>query len=164
MHIDVHVRKMIIEYAQMLSTAHRYLDGNEIIDTSGKRKVKRWIHPELNDVLYKSVHINHPCTVWVRQSVYNYCWLYQLFIDLCDEYRFRFDKIHLTDKKLRNILKNIPYNIPIKPFTKFPTTFPDKYPKSGNIVKLYTLFYINDKKVDKNNKSMKKWTKRKNWF
>ena len=31
---------MIIEYAQLLSTAHRVLDGKEYIDDSGNRKVK----------------------------------------------------------------------------------------------------------------------------
>ena len=30
-HCDKHVYKMIIEYAQMLSTAHRMLDGTEYI-------------------------------------------------------------------------------------------------------------------------------------
>ena len=30
MHCDKHVVKMIIEYAQMLSTAHRILDGDQI--------------------------------------------------------------------------------------------------------------------------------------
>jgi len=27
MHLDKHVTKMVIEYAQLLSTAHRYIDG-----------------------------------------------------------------------------------------------------------------------------------------
>ena len=30
-HCDKHVVKMILEYAQLLSTAHRVLDGNNII-------------------------------------------------------------------------------------------------------------------------------------
>ena len=30
LHCDKHVVKMIIEYAQMLSTAHRMLDGEQI--------------------------------------------------------------------------------------------------------------------------------------
>ena len=37
LHCDKHVCKMIIEYAQMLSTAHRMLDGTEWIDTSSGR-------------------------------------------------------------------------------------------------------------------------------
>ena len=31
-HLDKHVTKMIIEYAQLMSTAHRVLDGSEYID------------------------------------------------------------------------------------------------------------------------------------
>ena len=30
MHVDKHVVKMILEYAQLLSTAHRLLDGVEV--------------------------------------------------------------------------------------------------------------------------------------
>ena len=47
MHLDKHVVKMIIEYAQLMSTAHRYCDGEEYIDkTANGRKIKRW---RLND-------------------------------------------------------------------------------------------------------------------
>ena len=42
MHCDKHVVKMIIEYAQMLSTAHRMLDGKIVRkpSRSGKTMVK----------------------------------------------------------------------------------------------------------------------------
>jgi len=44
MHCDKHVVKMIIEYAQLLSTAHRVLDGVEQIGrTINNRKYKRFI-------------------------------------------------------------------------------------------------------------------------
>ena len=43
MHVDKHVVKMIIEYAQLLSTAHRMLDGTEYTGLSKNgRKVKRY--------------------------------------------------------------------------------------------------------------------------
>ena len=42
-HSDKHVCKMIIESAQMLSTAHRVLDGTEFTDkTANGRNIKRW--------------------------------------------------------------------------------------------------------------------------
>ena len=42
LHCDKHVCKMIIEYAQMLSTAHRMLDGKEYISqTLGGRRIKQ---------------------------------------------------------------------------------------------------------------------------
>ena len=43
MHCDKHVCKMIIEYAQIMSTAHRVLDGEEYYGrTKNGRKIKRW--------------------------------------------------------------------------------------------------------------------------
>ena len=41
--IDKHVVKMIIESAQMLSTAHRLIDGEQYEDrTKSNRRIKRW--------------------------------------------------------------------------------------------------------------------------
>ena len=42
LHCDKHVVKMIIEYAQMLSTAHRMLDGEQYTDSSSGRRIQRW--------------------------------------------------------------------------------------------------------------------------
>ena len=42
-HCDKHVVKMIVEYAQLLSTAHRMLDGEEYIGKSKTgRNVRRY--------------------------------------------------------------------------------------------------------------------------
>jgi len=46
----------------------------------------------------------------------NYEWLYRLFCATCDEYTFRYGKIHLTDQKLRHVLSHKPKNIAKKPF------------------------------------------------
>ena len=50
---DKHVVKMILESAQILSTAHRVLDGDEHADNVG---------------MYKMTHKNHPSTIWVRAN------------------------------------------------------------------------------------------------
>ena len=70
-HCDKHIVKMVIEYAQLLSTAHRMLDGKEYIDvTANNRKIKRWRMEDGREaILYKASHINHPSAVWVRKSV-----------------------------------------------------------------------------------------------
>ena len=40
---DKHVVKMATEYAQLLSTAHRVLDGEMYVDrTANNRRIKRW--------------------------------------------------------------------------------------------------------------------------
>jgi len=98
---DKHVVKMILETAQLLCTAYRVLDK------------------ATDEILYKKTHENHPCAIWVRESVENYNWAYQHFIALCDEYTYRYKKTHLTDKKLREFLKHPPKNIPIREQTKF---------------------------------------------
>lgn len=111
---DKHVVKMIVESAQMLSTTHRMLDGNEIKrpSKSGRTMVKYYELPdEREDILYKAVHFNHPCTVWSRESCCNYSWHYEHFIALCDEYKYRYGKTHSTDTKLRDILAKFPKNI-----------------------------------------------------
>ena len=43
-HCDKHVVKMIIEYAQMLSTAHRVIDGEEVkvLSNTGKQMVTQY--------------------------------------------------------------------------------------------------------------------------
>ena len=111
---DKHVVKMIVESAQMLSTVHRMLDGTKEKrpSKSGKRMVDYYkLNDDREDTLYKAVHFNHPCTVWSRESCCNYSWHYEHFVALCDEYTYRYEKIHSTDTKLRDILKFIPKNI-----------------------------------------------------
>ena len=92
-HCDKHVVKMIIESAQMLSTTHRLLDGKQTIkpSISGKRMVKYWEMDNQYDenLLYKAVHMKHPCTLWTMESNSNYYWHWELFNALCDEYIHR---------------------------------------------------------------------------
>lgn len=119
-----HVVKMIVESAQMLSTAHRMLDGYNArkASKSGKRTVDHWIHPnkELDQLLYKAVHHNHPCTTWTMKSNNNYTWHWVHFTALCDEYTYRYGKKHSTDLLLRDVLKQLPRNIPVGYLTPLP--------------------------------------------
>lgn len=117
---DKHVVKMIVESAQMLSTAHRLLDGIEEIRLSKLgRKQKYWFLPDAReDVLYKAVHMGHPCTVWTMESDANYRWHWEHFYALCKEYEHRYNKVHKTSSLL-DILKKIPNNIPQKEMTQF---------------------------------------------
>lgn len=54
---DVRKTKMILESAQMLSTAIRVLD------------------PDTDLPVYRIAHLNHPCSIWARQSRANFRWL-----------------------------------------------------------------------------------------
>lgn len=123
MQCDKHVVKMILESAQMLSTAHRLLDG-------------------AGDPYYKPTHINHPCTKWTRATSGNYMWHYKHWVALCNEYTYRYGKTHLSDKKLRLRLRNLPKNIKAGGLTAFKKCMPDDY-KNGDIVTSYRFFYAN---------------------
>lgn len=121
---DKHVVKMIVESAQLLSTAHRVLDGTMYLErTANGRSIKRWRldNNYLNSELYKASHVNHPSAIWCRESVANYNWLYDHFIALCDEYTQRYGKTHLTYTKLADALRGAPNNIDkVRAFTQPP--------------------------------------------
>ena len=123
---DKHVVKMILESAQMLSTAHRVLDKTD------------------NELLYKEAHKNHPSTKWVRQSHLNYQWLYAHFVALGEEYTARYGKVHMSIIKLKNFLKAPPKRIPQSLFTDPPQCMPDIYKKDCS-VDAYRAYYIGDK-------------------
>lgn len=143
---DKHIPKMVVESAQMLSTTHRMLDGVQCIrpSKSGKTNVKYWeIQDDRESLLYKAVHMNHPCTVWTRETSENYLWHYRHFVALCDEYMHRFEKRHLSDKLLRHALSFIPVNITNWGLTTFPLAMKSNpecmFPEDP--VKSYRLFY-----------------------
>ena len=149
-HCLKHVLKMIIEYAQLLSTAHRYLDGYAKVElTVNKRKITRYYfydNKSHNEVFYKASHINHPSNVWLRQSIHNYNWLYELFCNLCDQYTNIYGKIHATDRKLRKALKNPPDNIPRNiSFSEPIQAMPEEYKIENDSISAYRLFYRYDK-------------------
>jgi hypothetical protein len=79
-HVDKHVVKMILEYCQLLSTAHRLSDGlQEPGFSKTGRNVKRWrLLDNRDSVLYQATHVNHPSAVWARASRENYLWLADL--------------------------------------------------------------------------------------
>ena len=143
---DKHVVKMIVESGQMLSTVHRMLDGVETKrpSKSGKTMSKYWELPDAREsVLYKAVHMNHPCTVWTRESSANYQWHYEHFVCLCDEYEYRYDKVHATRTLLEKPLAKMPKNLPtgkMTPFKLAMTSNPEcMFPEDP--VKSYRLFY-----------------------
>ena len=148
MHHDKHVVKMILETAQLLSTAHRVIDGEMYEDkTNNGRKIKRWRleDVEKENTLYKATHINHPSNVWARETEANYNWLYKLFIHLGLEYTYRYGKVHESIRKLSVKLSQPPKNIKQAAMTKMPQAMPDEY-KNESSIEAYRTYYINEKK------------------
>ena len=149
-HNDKHCVKMILEYAQMLSTAHRELDG------------------DVPDILYKSTHKNHPSTIWTRSSKQHYDWLFRLFRMLSAEYSIRYGlitdtndtfKVHKSWDKLGKILETTPKNIKDNGWVDPPQCMPD-HCKDEDVVKAYRNYYIKEK----NNFAVWKYTAEPGWF
>ena len=78
-HGDKHVVRMVLETAQILSTAHHVLDGND----------NRSSQQALDRGLYRPSHFNHPTVQWVRELSDHYTWTWKFFVSLCDEFEFR---------------------------------------------------------------------------
>ena len=142
MHCDSHCSKMIIEYAQLMSTAHRVLDGKEVtrLNKIG-RTMKTYSHPRRDHYLYKSCHVNHPSNIWLRQSKENYEWLYDMWCCLHKEFQIRYGKDHMSVVKLKSVLKNPPTNIPDAPFTQPIQAMPDDV-KNDDSITAYRDYYI----------------------
>lgn len=74
-HCDQHVNKMILESAQLLSTAVH------VLGFPNSRKI------------YKATHEKHPCTLWLTQRLENCRWLYNLAFHLNEERLPRFGSL-----------------------------------------------------------------------
>ncbi len=120
-----HVVKMVLETAQLLSTATQVLDDQY-------------------DVLYKPTHINHPCSIWARQTDSNYRWLFSYFKAISNEYTVRYGKVHKSWKELSYYLKKLPINIPKGPFSCPPKCMPDRH-KVETTIQSYRNYYIDEK-------------------
>lgn len=130
LHCDQHVVKMVIECAQLLSTAH-HVAGSAT--------------PEM----YNATHINHPCAIWVRKCHYNYDWVYTLYQALSHEYTKRYGRIHKSSK-LMDCLLNLPNGISFAEIDTIPPQcMPEQYQNSNktqaHCVSAYRTFYVMDK-------------------
>lgn len=154
--VDRHVVKMILESAQLLSTAHRILDGEETVELSKTgRKTKRYkLYDSREPILYSATHINHPSAVWCRQSVENYNWLVDHFFALMAEYTYRYEKEHKCFGELSYQLQSPPKNLKEWNWTEMPSCMDDKYKIGNDPIQNYRNYY----KVGKT--KLHKWTRR----
>ena len=117
-HCDKHVVKMPLETAQMLCTAHSKFTS---------------------DAPYKPTHKNHPCNLWLLQSIDNYRWLVNLGLELCKEYSYRYGKIHKCEAIIKWCKNNEP-NIPSIGLTDFALAMPDEF-KTDCAIESYRNYY-----------------------
>lgn len=120
-HCDKHVIKMILEYAQLLSSVHRVAG---------------------NAVGYELTHKNHPCAIWARASRDNYFWLMELALEVGDEYTYRYGKVH----KSIGIIESLPIpDLPDTGPTAHPKCVADDLKNIPDVVEAYRQYYNKDK-------------------
>lgn len=119
MHADIHVNKMLLESAQLMSTAHHLTGGT---------------------APYKSTHANHPCAVWVRESQLHYSYVYRLAHQLGVEFFRRYGKQHKTAVEVLPQLAKAPTSLP-SIWRDPPLAMPDEF-KGGDAVDSYKKYYL----------------------
>lgn len=95
--------------------------------------------------VWKVSHMNHPCSVWARTSLYNFLWLYEHGMAIFEEYTRRYGKVHKSVAALERCHEacvHIPFD------THGPTPFaqamPDEY-KDEDAVTAYRNYYMGEK-------------------
>lgn len=150
-HIDKHVTKMQLEAAQMLATTvwidkllgyvPRKLDSEEL----GVIKAEMAVLPPIDErqfLRYKAAHINHPCTIWMRESYDNFEWS-QIYVNaLNEEAQYRGYKPHASCVEVNRM--PAPTRLLNKGLTPFAQAMPDDY-KQKDPVEAYRLYYQMDK-------------------
>ena len=99
--------KMVLETAQMLSTAVRQ-------------------HGYDGDDVYKTAHLNHPCSIWCRLNQDNFFWLYLHGIALSDEYTKRYGKVHKSLAIIERCGELLGL-LPVGELTPHPQCMPDEF-------------------------------------
>lgn len=122
-HYDTHVVKMILESAQLLSTAHHLCgDGGP----------------------YKVTHQNHPSAIWARSTVNHYSWLFCLMVRLGHEYTHRFGKVHKTIRDHQEFLIQTPRDIKALGWQDPPQAMPE-HCQNPDAVTAYRNYYTTEK-------------------
>ena len=127
-HVDKHIVKMPTEQSQMISFVYH----NE----------KNW-DSEIPDLLmsFNKCHNNHPCSLWIRESLENFMWSCELGVHLVEEYRFRYktNKHQRAESIFRWALNNPP-NFDMWSKTDYALAMPDEL-KLDNAVDSYRNYY-----------------------
>lgn len=140
-HCDKHVVKMVLEAAQLLSTAYtvsihlgyspRALRKDELLSLKGISK----------GPAYKCTHVNHPLAIFTRTSEENFEFVRQYGLSLGKEYTHRYSKVHKSEDVLRSLVapKSLP-KLGLSPFEICTKDKPSKDP-----VECYRHYYIQEK-------------------
>lgn len=152
-HCDKHVVKMILESAQLLSSAHwihfLHNSNKSLKDFKKVKDLKEWLYNNIHSNKkppYKLTHHKHPCSIWTRENNKNYLWLVSLLDNLCAEYTKRYHKIHKTAQYIKWFKNNLPVNIKVSSdITPFKICMDNEYKSSDDPVCSYRNYYVKAK-------------------
>jgi hypothetical protein len=122
---------MILDCAQLLSSAHIMLDGRRVAE----RRVP---------VVERPTFINHPCARWVREARANYIWTGILMGALAEQFELRFGKPNALADYAAKYLANWPYNIDLREQTEFACVVPVEYERR-TVVDSYRTYYFEER-------------------
>jgi hypothetical protein len=138
-HNNRHVVKMILESAQLLCTALNVSAGEQVTP-------------------YKTTHVNHPCSIWARESFANWYYVYCLMFHLESEWNLRYNhkKKHKSANELllhtcmvsgkpESIVDVAKKYLSNRPFSPPALAMPDEY-KTSDPVESYRRYYKEAKK------------------
>ena len=125
-HCDKHVVKMILETAQLLSTAIHLSTEQDFAD------------------IYNPTFPNHPCNKWARKTLANFEWLQKLGLHLCSEYTYRYNKTHKSQDIIEKVWLYRDF-IPSGLFTVRPQCMPDIYKDDTSVINAYRNYYLGAK-------------------
>lgn len=134
-HVDKHIVKMPLETAQILCS---------VLHIWGRNK----------NIPYKPTHLKHPCVLWASESASNFLRLVRIGLALCDEYEYRYSKIHKCKSVISWCFKEsiIPDTVN-EGLTAYAQAMPEQY-KNKNAVIAYRNYYLSEKQ------HLFKWTNR----
>lgn len=127
-HVDKHIVKMPTETSQMLSFAYYHPD--------------LWQY-EIPAFLMKfsKIHDQHPCSLWIRNSLENFFWTCELGIELIREYRYRYEsQKHQRSLDIFQWCINNPPKLDSKGLTPFELVMPEIYKSDNDIVSYRNLY------------------------
>tara|TARA_X000001382_G_C3176151_1_gene181036 strand:+ start:2916 stop:3551 length:636 start_codon:yes stop_codon:yes gene_type:complete len=151
--LNKHVVKMPTETCQMLHTNALYFDYIEHYNEEPTLAQLKAFHRDIGSNLMKPAMLNHPSTIWARQTPNNTRWLYSHGCALCDEYTHRYNKKHGSQSRILDIAYTIDFQA--DPWWATPVTIAmdDKYrlvkdnriPDWDFVIKSYRHYYLEGK-------------------
>jgi len=175
-HVNKHIIKMALEYAQQLCIAQYVdkflgcrpdkLDTEELRIFKDKMKQTSLGHlPKLYPYI-PAAYVNYPCSIWVRSDSNNYLYIKELLECINYEYQFRFKTNNHLEAYTSTRYLNPPDSLPVYSFTDPPISGTGKDCEVSDAVLSHRRYYFKYKKhlADWGNRSIPDWFNKESLF